>query len=593
MFHRLALSVGIANYNSHECLKNPVNDAKLIASVLERRGFDVLLSIDPTMDELLRKLDELKAKVNRAASCGSPFCVIYVAGHGVELNGSGFVLPADFPGGISPSTLGLRGISVLNLVDSLVNSFGPKIVVLDICRVSVNNWMPHDLSSYSDLLEQQRAEFASAASGTNVLIAFSTSAGSGASDGTSRNSAYTEELGNALLKHGISVTEMLSEVAQKVIDRSGTKQRPWYHSNMTKQIGMSDLPSYQIVTATSITRDVERRSRIHKRSEDSGIIYHNEKKVMVAKGYEVATLYKASAQIEAIAYKTGYLYVQEKGGELYILGSDGAEPRIIRTNCRDAFGIELSPSASALVIFGIDSFQVFASRGNAWSCVLEEQASRRSFYGAVFENDHSLFICDSHGGISHIELSPEATIRNIRTDMHAPIYDLALVRNPPMLAACTSRGIVRFFDIDLHAIKQETDLGRIGRSLTGNYHRLRLAGLSPKDAVDFLSNPDEFFKREGFDNNDDDLREHILGALKPHELLCCTVTGDPRVLAVGSGEGFVHFIDVRDGAVFATVDAGGGRGVELQWITSTGTDVIAALSADGVLTLFEAVPPLA
>lgn len=140
---------------------------------------------------------------------------------------------------------------------------------------------------------------------------------------------------------------------------------------------------------------------------------------------------------------------------------------------------------------------------------------------------------------------------------------------------------------------QEAHLGRIGRSLAGNYYRLRLAGLSPRDAADFLSNPDDFFTRERFEDDDDDFKEHILRVLKPHELLCCTVTGDSRVLAVGSGEGFVHFIDVRDGTVFATVDAGGGRGVELQWITSAGTDVIAALSADGVLTLFEAVPPLA
>lgn len=314
MSHRLALSIGIANYNNHERLKNPINDAKLIASVLERRGFDVLLSIDPTMDELLRKLDELKEKVNRASLSGAPLCVIYVAGHGVELNGAGFVMPADFPSGISPSLLRFRGISVLNLIDSLVDSRGAKILILDICRVSVNNWTPHEMASYSDLLENQRTEFVSAASATNVLIAFSTAASSVASDGSSCNSAYTEELGYALLQHGISVNEMLSEVGQKVIDRSEMKQRPWYHSSMTRQIAMSDLPSYQMVTASAITRDVERRSRIHRRSEDSGIIYHNEKKVMVANGFETAVIYRASKPIEAVAYKDGILYVQEKGG---------------------------------------------------------------------------------------------------------------------------------------------------------------------------------------------------------------------------------------------------------------------------------------
>lgn len=211
----------------------------------------------------------------------------------------------------------------------------------------------------------------------------------------------------------------------------------------------------------------------------------------------------------------------------------------------------------------------------------------------MFESDSSLFICDSRGGIRHIQLSTEVEISDISTGIHAPIYDLALVGNPPMLAACTSRGTVQFFDLDSHEIVKESDLGRIGQSLPGNYHRLRLAGLSPRDAVEVLSNPDEFFAREGIDGEDDDFKDHILEALRPHELLCCTTTRDPRVLAVGSGEGFVHFIDVRDGAVFATADAGGGRGVELQWITSTGHDVVAALSADGVLTLFEGIAPLA
>lgn len=592
MPQRFALSIGIANYNSQGCLKNPINDAKLIANVLEKRGFNVLLSIDPTMEELLAKLDEFKAMVNSASSSESPFCVIYVAGHGVELNGSGFVMPADFPNGISPSLLGLRGISVLNLVDSFANSLGPKLVILDICRVSVHSWTPHDMSSYSDLLERQRTEFASAVSATNLLIAFSTSAGSVASDGSSRNSIYTEELGKAVLQHGISVTEMLSEVGQKVIDRSGTRQRPWYHSSMTRQIGISDLPSYQLAAASAITRDVERRSRIHNRAEDSGIIYHNEKKVMVATGFETAVLYQASKPIEAVAYKDGSLYVQEKGGKLYVLCSDGSGPQVIKTRCPDTFGIELSPSGSAFVVFGIDSFQVFVSTDNIWVCVLEEQGSRQSFYGAVFENDNSLFICDSHGGIRNIKISTEVAIYDIPTDVHAPIYDLALVGSPPMLAACTSRGIVHFFDTDSYSIVQQTNLGRIGRNLPGNYQRLRLAGMPPQAAIDVLSNPDDFFAREGFGDDDDDFKEHVLSALKPHELLCCTVTGDPRVLAVGSGDGFVHFIDVRDGAVFATVDAGGGRGVELQWVTSTGPDVVAALSADGVLTLFEGIQPL-
>jgi hypothetical protein len=64
-----------------------------------------------------------------------------------------------------------------------------------------------------------------------------------------------------------------------------------------------------------------------------------------------------------------------------------------------------------------------------------------------------------------------------------------------------------------------------------------------------------------------------------------------QILAIGADDGFVHLIDLRDFEVFDMIDAGGGRGVGLQWLSSDGANSITTLAKDGALMRFTGIPP--
>jgi hypothetical protein len=77
---RIALVIGNQNYFENK-LKNPINDAKGVASILEKIGFDVTLKLDITLHELNETLEELR---NQIVS-NETMVFIYFAGHGNTL----------------------------------------------------------------------------------------------------------------------------------------------------------------------------------------------------------------------------------------------------------------------------------------------------------------------------------------------------------------------------------------------------------------------------------------------------------------------------------------------------------------------------
>ena len=87
---RLALVIGNSNYDSIAVLKNPVNDAKLIAKTLDSLSFDVILATDLDKGEFMSKVLEFG---KRRSDYDVGF--VYYAGHGVQINGENYLLPTN------------------------------------------------------------------------------------------------------------------------------------------------------------------------------------------------------------------------------------------------------------------------------------------------------------------------------------------------------------------------------------------------------------------------------------------------------------------------------------------------------------------
>ncbi|MGA0198120.1 MAG: caspase family protein, partial [Prochlorotrichaceae cyanobacterium] len=87
---RVALVVGNSNYAQSIPLRNPRNDAKVMAATLEDLGFEVIHLLDGTKEEM----DLALVKFFRAMQEGDT-AVFYYAGHGIQSDGKNYLIPVD------------------------------------------------------------------------------------------------------------------------------------------------------------------------------------------------------------------------------------------------------------------------------------------------------------------------------------------------------------------------------------------------------------------------------------------------------------------------------------------------------------------
>jgi formylglycine-generating enzyme required for sulfatase activity len=129
---RVALIVGIGDYQHLSSLDNPVPDAKAVAATLKAHGFDVSEHYNLTRADLLDALERFKREAE-----GAEVALVYYAGHGMEVDGKNVVAPTDMEIECANKTT-IRSVAL----EQLFAAAGPapqQIVLLDACR---NNPFP-------------------------------------------------------------------------------------------------------------------------------------------------------------------------------------------------------------------------------------------------------------------------------------------------------------------------------------------------------------------------------------------------------------------------------------------------------------------
>ena len=89
---RHALVIGIDAYREITPLKKASGDAEALKSTLEDLGFTVDLVLDADRRALNRAVSEFQSKLAPGDTA-----LIHFSGHGVELDGQNYLLPADIP----------------------------------------------------------------------------------------------------------------------------------------------------------------------------------------------------------------------------------------------------------------------------------------------------------------------------------------------------------------------------------------------------------------------------------------------------------------------------------------------------------------
>ena len=213
---RVALVIGNGAYEHAPRLGNPSNDAKDMAALLGRLGFEVTTRNDAGMETLIRSLKEF----DRIAA-GSEIAVVFYAGHGIEVAGVNYLVPVDAELA-RDSEVRYEAVPLDMVTNAAAHARSFALVVLDACR---DNPFARKMRRAGATRSIGRGLGRVEPTGGGMMVAYAAKAGTTADDGDGRNSPYTA----ALLRHlqdGDLVGEILNRVSQSVRDATGGAQVP-------------------------------------------------------------------------------------------------------------------------------------------------------------------------------------------------------------------------------------------------------------------------------------------------------------------------------------------------------------------------------
>ncbi|CAN5425124.1 hypothetical protein BH09BAC4_BH09BAC4_36770 [soil metagenome] len=222
---RLALVIGNAAYPGEDALKNPVNDATDMGKALEKLGFKVMLKTNVN-----RK--EMALEINRFAEQLATYQVglFYYAGHGIQIRGENYLVPIDaIPTDHQPDEAEIKTncVPADDLFRQLDNTDAlAKIIILDACRNNPFEGPGSRAIGGDGGLAQMRTPIGS-------LIAYATSPGKKANDGSGKNGLYTEALLHNIQQPNMPLVLVFQNVNREVQTSSRNTQAPWYNTSGT------------------------------------------------------------------------------------------------------------------------------------------------------------------------------------------------------------------------------------------------------------------------------------------------------------------------------------------------------------------------
>ena len=221
---RVALVLGVSNYQSVARLANPDNDAAAISDVFKRMGFDIVeLRRDLGVTEMRRAVRDFAA-----VAADSDMAVVYYAGHGIEVNGANFLIPADAR---LQSDFDVEDEAVP--LDRILQAINPakrlRLVILDACRDNpFAERMTRSVATRSMGRGLAKIEPATA----DTLIAFAAKAGAVAGDGDGAHSPFATALLNHLATPGLDLRLTLGRVRDEVLKSTGRRQEPFVYGSL-------------------------------------------------------------------------------------------------------------------------------------------------------------------------------------------------------------------------------------------------------------------------------------------------------------------------------------------------------------------------
>jgi caspase domain-containing protein len=220
---RVALVIGNGGYVNAAKLPNPANDALAVSALLESAGFAVEMHTDLGNSEMRRVIRNFSDQAKNAE-----MAVVYYAGHGLEVDGTNFLVPTDakLQRDIDVEDEAVALDRVLKMIEPARRL---RLVILDACRDNpFVRTMTRTMMTRSVGRGLARIDLVT----SDTLVAYAARAGSTAADGQGANSPFT----GALLRHvavpGLDLRIAFGNVRDEVLRATNNQQEPFVYGSL-------------------------------------------------------------------------------------------------------------------------------------------------------------------------------------------------------------------------------------------------------------------------------------------------------------------------------------------------------------------------
>jgi uncharacterized caspase-like protein len=216
---RLALVVGQGAYQGRS-LPTTVNDAGLIAQTLTSAGFEVIQGRDLGANDLRSLVRDFLDKAQDLEP-GSTV-MVYLAGHGVQLEGDNYLLPVDAR--IERDVdVPIEGFRLSDLVRSLERSPAKvRVIVADMARDYPLGSTGEPVAKGLALMEPPSGFLMAFASAPNIVAA----------DGQGPYGAYATALAEMIRQPGMALDEVFARTRLRTHEATNGLQIPWHSANL-------------------------------------------------------------------------------------------------------------------------------------------------------------------------------------------------------------------------------------------------------------------------------------------------------------------------------------------------------------------------
>jgi tetratricopeptide (TPR) repeat protein len=224
---RVALVIGNSAYQSVEHLADPRRDAEAVADALRQAGFQtVQLAEDVDYDAMMKALRSF-----RDAADTADWALIYFAGHGIEINGTNYLVPVD------ARLADERDVQAETVpYEDLLNTIGRakvlRLIILDACRVNpFSEHMHRSLALSRGGGDRGLAPPPESKPGT--LVVYSAKNGEVAADDVDGvNSPFARAFVREIKVPGREVRRLFDYVRDDVIEHTNNRQEPFTYGSL-------------------------------------------------------------------------------------------------------------------------------------------------------------------------------------------------------------------------------------------------------------------------------------------------------------------------------------------------------------------------